>query len=80
MLKWFTTALFSCSPAFMSPQRVTKSIRLKRENDVFLVQRENSHFKEPLGSRNKWNLATLVHHVLGLLIIADVRSYTRKME
>ena len=34
---------------FMSPQRVTKILHLKRENDVFLVQRENSHFREPRG-------------------------------
>lgn len=27
---------------FISPQRVTKILHLKRENDVFLVQRENS--------------------------------------
>lgn len=50
MLKWLTTALFSCSFFFFNVSPKGHKIHhLKRENDVFLVQRENSHFREPIG-------------------------------
>lgn len=48
MLKWFTIALFSCSYFFYVSPKGHRIHHLKRENDVFLVQRENS-FREPIG-------------------------------